>query len=735
MGVGDETQRVSQFVLEDDHTFRTWKKHTEIIGACKQLVSDAINWQYQEGVISNEKKSILSESLKVVDLAEQVFGANHAGSRLANEINEWHPISEKINEDIKQACVEHGHGGRWNAPDYHISDVVCIDMKECYPASIRGQGECTSWFNKFGHPTHYLVKVAVNGELPQEDITGFAQVRSFKFASNIHPVIPVWYEKHFACRSGEGCAKNKGWAPIVLLQYLLEVGILENLTIGEAIISLTQQTKVWLPENRDISCAIIGKFTQGGKIDEKRLTHRLVMDEGELDFLIKDCTDAGTFAGECTSWFNKFGHPTHYLVKVAVNGELPQEDITGFAQVRSFKFASNIHPVIPVWYEKHFACRSGEGCAKNKGWAPIVLLQYLLEVGILENLTIGEAIISLTQQTKVWLPENRDISCAIIGKFTQGGKIDEKRLTHRLVMDEGELDFLIKDCTDAGTFAGREKCPLGFILTYYEGHQPQYTHLRASMLAYAHINLLEMLRRFQPNEVVRIATDSIYVRKEALYKIENISAFFNQVEVKSDDAKHRISDSPILCSHYPSCAMCSDPEEFLIPKSEYAKWIKEFQKTKTPLVKYNCKKHNPFVCRFCFGEWFYKLDSFQKQLNRPEEQEGEKIYGPVADIVCWPKNRHWKSIKNISDSIAPSIHDPITRCRKSYLNGGGGSGKKTRAIRIFKNINIVVFTHTNALAKDFRENRDVKTQTWHSFFRWNDVGNWTPERMGEKTFP
>ncbi|RHZ75704.1 hypothetical protein Glove_212g84 [Diversispora epigaea] len=147
--------------------------------------------------------------------------------------------------------------------------------------------------------------------------------------------------------------------------------------------------------------------------------------------------------GECTPWFNRFGHPTHHLVRVAVNGKLPQEDITGFAQVRSFKFASNIHPVIPVWYGKHFACRSGDGCGKEKGWVPIVLLQYLLEVGILEN----------------------DISCAIIGKFTQGGKIEEKQLTHRLVINEGELDFLIKNCTDAGTFAGREKCPLGFILT------------------------------------------------------------------------------------------------------------------------------------------------------------------------------------------------------------------------------------------------------------------------------
>ncbi|CAG8827475.1 41102_t:CDS:2, partial [Gigaspora margarita] len=157
MRVGDKTQRIFQFVLED-------------------------------------------ESLKVVDLVEQVFGANHAGSRLANEINEWYPISGKINDDIK----------------------------------------------------------------------------FFKFASNIHPVILVWYGKHFACQGGDGCIKEKGWALIVLLQYLLGAGILEDLTIGEVIISLTKQTKVWLPNNRDISCAII--------------------DKGELDFLIKDCTDAGTFA-------------------------------------------------------------------------------------------------------------------------------------------------------------------------------------------------------------------------------------------------------------------------------------------------------------------------------------------------------------------------------------------------------------------------------------------------------
>ncbi|CAG8672800.1 3262_t:CDS:2, partial [Racocetra persica] len=61
---------------------------------------------------------------------------------------------------------------------------------------LRGQGEYTPWFNRFGHPTHYLVQVVVNGELPEDDITGFAQWRR------------MW--------------ERKGWASIVLLRYLLE---------------------------------------------------------------------------------------------------------------------------------------------------------------------------------------------------------------------------------------------------------------------------------------------------------------------------------------------------------------------------------------------------------------------------------------------------------------------------------------------------------------------------------
>ncbi|PKK67854.1 hypothetical protein RhiirC2_782990 [Rhizophagus irregularis] len=361
-----------------------------------------------------------------VELAEQVFGANHARGKLANEINDWHPTLVSVHENIKQSYVEHEHGGHWNAPNYQVEDVICIDMKECYPASMRGQGECSPWFKQFGHLTHHLVRVAVEGELPPNDITGFAQWR-----------------------------------------------------------------RMW---------------------EDKRLD---------------------TY---CTS--------------------------------------------------------------------------------------------TISSQS----------SCAIIGKFTQGNKVEEKRLIHRVVIDEGELDFLIQDCIKEGTYASSDKYPLEHILT------------------------------FSSNEVGGADT------------------------------------SKFQCSHkIPSCAMCE--AEVFYSKEAVKEFAKEVKKNTQP-SKVVTKESEPL-----------KEEKIREIQPGQWHDKGEKIHGPDPNVVYWPKNRHWESIKNITESIAPSIHDPITRSRVSYLNGGGGSGKTTRTIRIFKDINIIVFTHTNALAKDFQNDRE-----------------WTPERMGEKKF-
>ncbi|MEW8688735.1 MAG: hypothetical protein AB2556_23205 [Candidatus Thiodiazotropha sp.] len=124
------------------------------------------------------------------------------------------------------------------------------------------------------------------------------------------------------------------------------------------------------------------------------------------------------------------------------------------------------------------------------------------------------------------VPESRDHACSVIGKFTHGSKADGKRLTRRLVTDRGELYFLVQDPRLSGTLVRAPmKCELGHILTYYDGSQLQFTHLRVSMPAYAHINLLSMLWRFQPEETVRVATDSLYIRKTALHKLEGVESY------------------------------------------------------------------------------------------------------------------------------------------------------------------------------------------------------------------
>ena len=133
------------------------------------------------------------------------------------------------------------------------------------------------------------------------------------------------------------------------------------------------------------------------------------------------------------------------------------------------------------------------------------------------------------------------------------------------------------------------------------------------MLVYAHINLLEMLQRFGLNEVIRIATDFIYIQREVLYKIENVSAFFKQAKRSlnyrfQNDLpqfldKEEADTSKFQCSHkIPSCAMCGAGGYY--SKEAVKEFIKEV------IVHYvnressylSCNEHKPFVCAICFRE-------------------------------------------------------------------------------------------------------------------------------------
>ena len=195
---------------------------------------------------------------------------------------------------------------------------------------------------------------------------------------------------------------------------------------------------------------------------------------------------------------------------------------------------------------------------------------------------------------------------------------------------------------------------MGWILTYYDGSQPQYAHLRASMLAYSHINLIEMLRRFTPEEAVRVATDSIYLQKTALGKLENVTAFVSPQACHCDDDA------------------CLD-----------------------------CLLEQPRLPTVAPGQW---------------RDKGETIYSAQEHAAYETKPEYWGAINDVKDSTAPSHSDPLARHALSYLNGGGGSGKTTRAIELLRGRKPLVFTPTHHLAKEMRS-RGVDAQTYHSFFR------------------
>ena len=105
-----------------------------------------------------------------------------------------------------------------------------------------------------------MTRVSINAPLPRDIGTGFAEVQEWEFEDKAHPVITAWFGKHFA---------EQGRAPTPQLALLVEEGLLKSLKVHETIIAFEKQAEVWVPEDRDQGCSIIGKFTQGSKADGK----------------------------------------------------------------------------------------------------------------------------------------------------------------------------------------------------------------------------------------------------------------------------------------------------------------------------------------------------------------------------------------------------------------------------------------------------------------------------------
>ena len=132
-------------MLQDGRTYRTREAHKRPQAICAKLGNP--------------------------ELAERAFGENHAASIMAKERNGWKPTPANLLLDIEKACVEHSNGGLWNSIGYDTREVTSIDMA-CYPASFQGMGEAKPYFERFGHPTHRMTRVAINGPLPKDIGTG-----------------------------------------------------------------------------------------------------------------------------------------------------------------------------------------------------------------------------------------------------------------------------------------------------------------------------------------------------------------------------------------------------------------------------------------------------------------------------------------------------------------------------------------------------------------------------------
>ena len=80
-----------------------------------------------------------------------------------------------------------------------------------------------------------MTPVAINGALPRDIGTGFAEVQEWEFEATCKHVIPDWFGRHFA---------DSAWAPTPLVAFLVESGLLKSIIVREAIVSFGRQTEV-----------------------------------------------------------------------------------------------------------------------------------------------------------------------------------------------------------------------------------------------------------------------------------------------------------------------------------------------------------------------------------------------------------------------------------------------------------------------------------------------------------
>ena len=116
-----------------------------------------------------------------------------------------------------------------------------------------------------------------------------------------------------------------------------------------------------------------------------------------------------------------------------------------------------------------------------------------------------------------------------------------------------------------------------------------------------------------------------------------------------------------------------------------------------------CREEVEKTLRQKTGEEIQSNQNSRSEIGPAQwRDKGEKLFLPDVRAVYFPKPEHIRQAKQTAESTIPSYHDPLSRHMLSYLSGGGGSGKTTRAINLFKDKNPLVITPTHRLAKDMQ---------------------------------
>jgi len=218
---------------------------------------------------------------------------------------------------------------------------------------------------------------------------------------------------------------------------------------------------------------------------------------------------------EAASEIHRYGFPTHMMrlasldMSVPLTISSPALALTGAIQLAEWTFNPQAHPFTP-W-------RVGNHLRDHEGWITTPELHDLLESGDLIYAVARQVVYSVGVNSGIKYPNlfashttERTQAVTFVGKLARHA--DESSLvTH----DANEAAYLAAAFGQAGRYLSAVSAASGaaHLVRYKsERHRAQWFHVRAFVLAYTNIALRRMLRRFDPDSVIRINTDAIFAR-------------------------------------------------------------------------------------------------------------------------------------------------------------------------------------------------------------------------------